>query len=175
MDMTRKAPLKDSRVSQAAGLSPAIQEWSRVRRETQRGLTRLREPVGPASGARNDLLPDLHVEYVPVDDLRAARRRVRRLDSIQSSRLDRSIAQFGICLPILIDNDRHIVHGHGVWEAAKRAGLDQVPVIEVGYLPPEKLRLLAIALNRLGETGRWDEEVLAQELEELIDLGEDII
>jgi DNA modification methylase len=100
---------------------------------------------------------------------------VRKLDAIQSARLDRSIAQFGICLPILIDNRRHIVHGHGIWEAARRAGLDQVPVIEVGHLPPEKLRLLAIALNRLGETGRWDEEVLAQELEELIELDEDII
>ena len=50
-----------------------------------------------------------------------------------------------------------------------------VPVIEVNHLPPEKLRLLAVTLNRIAETGKWDEHALAQELEELLDLGEDVL
>ena len=89
--------------------------------------------------------------------------------------MNRSIAAFGICVPILIDADGSIVHGHGVWEAARRAGLEMVPVIEISHLPPEKLRLLAVTLNRIAETGKWDEHALAQELEELLDLGEDIL
>lgn len=173
--MTKAGSSIGSRVSPPVGLNATLQERSRARRETERRLTELHEPNGRLSRRRNDLLPDLRVEYVPIERLRPAKRRVRRMDAIQSVRLDRSVAEFGICVPILIDDDSRIVHGHGVWEAARRAGLDQVPVIEVGHLPSEKLRSLAIALNRLGETGRWDEEVLAQELEELIELDEAVI
>ena len=35
--------------------------------------------------------------------------------------------------------------------------------------------MLSITLNRLGETGRWDEEALRIEFAELIDLGEDVV
>src|SRR5208337_5030237 len=43
------------------------------------------------------------------------------------------------------------------------------------HLSPAELRLLSITLNRLGETGRWDEEALRTEFAELIDLGEDVV
>ncbi len=172
--MTRPSSPKSGRVSQASGLSGLLQERSRSRRETQKRLTGLRDPV-VSSGRRNDLLPDLQVEYLPADQLRPARRRIRKVDAIQAARLDRSIAQFGICLPILIDRDRHIVHGHGMWEAARRAGLDRVPVIGISHLSAERKRALAITLNRLGETGGWDEDELALELRELIELDEDVI
>ena len=35
--------------------------------------------------------------------------------------------------------------------------------------------MLSITLNRLGETGQWDEEALRIEFAELIDLGEDVV
>lgn len=163
-----------SHFARAAGVFSTIQERSKARREDQKRLTLLREPL--ASGPqRNDLLPDLHIEHVPIEQLKPATRRVRKIDAVQAARLDRSIAQFGICTPILIGGAGHIVHGHGVWEAAKRAGLETVPTIEVRHLSPEQQRALSIALNRLSETGRWDEELLALEFEELIELNEDVI
>jgi DNA modification methylase len=42
-------------------------------------------------------------------------------------------------------------------------------------LSPTEQRLLSITLNRLGETGQWDEEALRIEFAELIDLGEDVV
>jgi len=151
-----------------------LHERSRARRETQERLTVLREP--PASHSRrNDLLPDLRIEYRPVDSLMPANRRVRKTDKVQAARIDRSIAQFGVCEPILINVEGRIVKGHGVWEAAKRAGLDRVPTIDVSYLSADEQRVLAITLNRLGETGQWDEEVLALEFAELIELDKDVI
>jgi ParB-like chromosome segregation protein Spo0J len=70
----------------------------------------------------------------------------------------RSIEKFGVCQPVLISKDRTIVHGHGVVEAARAAGLTQIPVVFVEHLSPTEQRLLLITLNRLGETGQWDEE-----------------
>ena len=124
---------------------------------------------------RNDLLPQLAVSYVPIEELRQAQRRVRSQDPAQVARIGASIEKFGVSQPILVDQDRTIVHGHSVVEAARAAGLKQIPAIVVGHLSPAELRLLSIALNRLGETGRWDEEALRIEFAELIDLGEDVV
>lgn len=45
-------------------------------------------------------------------------------------------------------------------QAAKLAGLKQVPTIQVEDLSPEKVQLLALAENKLSESGGWDESVL---------------
>ena len=62
-----------------------------------------------------------------------------------------------------------------VVEAARAAGLTQIPVIFVEHLSPTEQRLLSITLSRLGETGQRDEEALRIEFAELIDLGEDVV
>ena len=154
------------------GLTPQLKTKSRARRE------RLRTLAGIADHApkrRNDLLPSLAVSYVPIEELRQAPRRVRRAESAQVARIRVSIEKFGVCQPVLISKDRTIVHGHGVVEAARAAGLKEIPVIFVEHLSPAELRLLSITLNRTGETGRWDEEALRIEFAELIDLGEDVV
>jgi hypothetical protein len=154
------------------GLTPQLKTKSRARRERQRTL------VGIADHApkrRNDLLPSLAVSYVPIEELRQAPRRVRRAEAAQIARVRASVEKFGVCQPVLIGKDRTTVHGHGVVEAARAAGLTEIPVIFVEHLSPAELRLLSIALNRTGETGQWDEEALRLEFAELIDLGEDVV
>jgi DNA modification methylase len=159
-------------VTGADGLTPKLKTKSRARRERQRALA---EIADHAPKRRNDLLPSLSVSYVPIDELRPALRRVRRAEAEQVARVRASIEKFGVCQPILIGKDRTIVHGHGVVEAARAAGLTQIPAIFVEHLSAAELRLLSIALNRTGETGRWDEEALRIEFAELIDLGEDVV
>lgn len=112
---------------------------------------------------------------MPIDALRRAPRQVRRAHAAQVARIRVSIEKFGVCQPVLISKDRTIVHGHGVVEAARAAGLTQIPVIFVEHLSPTEQSLLSITLNRLGETGQWDEEALRIEFTELIDLGEDVV
>jgi DNA modification methylase len=124
---------------------------------------------------RNNLVPELRIDFVPTESLKSANRQTRRKEAAQARRLDRSIAKFGITAPISVDGEDRIVHGHGIWEAARRAGCSTVPVIRITHLSPVELRLLGIALNRLGETGAWDEAALRLEFEELIDLGEDVV
>lgn len=163
---------KSKKVRSADGIKDAAHEKARCRRERQ---VASRELADHAPVRRNDLLPDLTVSYLPVDALRDAERKVRRHDEAQVARIRNSILKFGICQPVLVDGEHRIVHGHGVVEAARGAGLPRVPVIVVDHLTAPERRLLPIALNRLGETGSWDIENLQFELEELIDLGEDVI
>jgi ParB-like nuclease domain len=163
---------RSARKAAVAGLTPALKSKSRARRERERALAEIAEH---APKPRNDLLPQLAVSNMPIDELRPVPRRVRRAVAAQVAKIRASIEKFGVCQPILIASDRTIVHGHGVVEAARAAGLKQIPVIFVEHLSQAELRLLSITLNRLGETGQWDEEALRIEFAELIDLGEDVV
>jgi DNA modification methylase len=166
---TRSTP---PQVHSAAGLKSALQEKSRKRRQTQKTLATCEQHASPR---RNDLLPTLRVDYLPVDALRPADRRVRKSTASQIARVELSLRQYGVCAPILVDGDGRIVHGHVVWEAARRLGLETIPVVRIGHLNHAERRALSIALNRLGETGEWDVEALKVEFEELIELDEEII
>jgi ParB-like chromosome segregation protein Spo0J len=159
-------------VEPAAGLKPVLQEKSRKRREAQKSLTSCEQH---GSGQRNDLLPTLRVEYLPIDALRPANRRVRKSTVSQNAKVELSLRQFGVCSPILIDGDGRIVHGHIVWEAARRLGLETIPSVRIDHLNETERRALSIALNRIGETGEWDVEALKVEFEELIELNEEIV
>ena len=170
--MTNPKTARRSPIIGALGITAALQRKSKSRREKQHALT---EISARTLKPRNDLLPQLSIILMPIDALTPAARRVRRSEEVQIARVRASIEKFGICAPILIGADRSIVHGHIVWEAARRIGLAEVPAIIVDHLTPDERRALSIALNRLGETGVWNEEMLACELEELIDAGEDVL
>lgn len=170
--MTTDIKIRKASVAPAAGITGLLTAKARRRRDSQRGLS---EIAGHMPVRRNDLLAQLTISYLPIDQLLPARRRVRQRDPVQVARIKSSIEKFGICQPVLVDGDNRIAHGHGIVEAARAAGLSTIPVIAIDHLTPAELRLLSIALNRLGETAQWDEEVLKLEFEELVDLGEDIV
>ena len=155
------------------GVKETVSAKTRKRRETQRKLTEIRSRA--STRRRNDLAPTLHYEMAPTDSLKPATRQVRRRDERQRARLQSSIDRFGICRPILIAADRTIIEGHGIWEAAKARGIAHVPCVVVDHLDPDDLRLLRVALNRLGETGAWDIEALRLEFKELTVLGLDLL
>lgn len=81
-----------------------------------------------------------------------------------------SITRFGFTNPILIDDDGQIIAGHGRVEAAKLLGLAAVPTIKLSYLSPAEKRAYIIADNRIAERAGWDREILAIELQALIDV-----
>lgn len=167
--MTKRArpPLGLSR--SAAALTESLKRKSGRRRKQQTSLSAIERH---APQRRNDLLPKLDISYVPLSDLQQGRR-LRRRDAAQVERISSSIAKFGVCQPVLVDAENRIVHGHSIREAAGRLGLTKIPVIAIDHLTRDEQRLLSIALNRLAETGSWDEEALQVEILELIELGED--
>src|SRR5271165_7140480 len=170
--MTSKT-LKEWAPPAPLGVKETVAAKARKRRETHRAQTEIRARA--PTRRHNDLAPSLQYEMAPTDSLKPAARQVRRRDERQRARIESSIDRFGICRPILIAADRTIIEGHGVWEAAKARGVAHIPCVVVDHLDPNDLRLLRIALNRLGETGAWSVEALRLEFQELTVLGLDLI
>ena len=111
-----------------------------------------------------------NLQSIAVDALKPNARNARTHSKKQIRQIADSIAAFGFLVPILIDEGRIIIAGHGRYEAAKLLGLKQVPVIEVKGLSEAKRRALALADNKIAENAGWDREKLAVELPELSEL-----
>ena len=85
-----------------------------------------------------------------------------------------SIKKFGFCNPVLIDDAKQIIAGHGRVEAAKLLGIDAVPTCRLSHLSEADKRAYILADNKLAEKAGWDRELLAIELQGLIDLDFEI-
>ena len=85
----------------------------------------------------------------------------------QLKQIAASIKEFGFINPILIDGTGGIIAGHGRVEAAKLAGMTDLPTVRVDHLTPAQIRAYVIADNRIAENAGWDRQLLALELQEL--------
>ena len=85
-----------------------------------------------------------------------------------------SIRRFGFTNPVLIGQDGEIIAGHGRVEAAKLLGLDSVPTMRLAHLNAAQRRAYVLADNKLALNAGWDRELLAIELQGLIDIDFDV-
>lgn len=113
----------------------------------------------------------LNVEYRKVEALLPYARNPRTHSDAQITKIAASIVEYGWTNPVLVDGDNGIIAGHGRLAAARKLGLDQVPVIELAHLTTAQKRALVIADNRLALDAGWDEAMLALELAELSESG----
>jgi DNA modification methylase len=111
------------------------------------------------------------VELRATRDLRPAERNARTHSKKQICQIADSIRRFGFINPVVIDQEGRIVAGHARTEAAKLIGVNWVPVIQVTHLSDLEVRAYILADNKLAENAGWDRELLAIELQELIDLS----
>jgi DNA modification methylase len=109
----------------------------------------------------------LAIEYIPLDSLRAAPRNARTHSKKQISQIAASIIQFGMVTPVGVDDDLQLIYGHARVQAAREAGLCEVPIVRLSHLNPGERRAYLLADNRLALEGGWDRELLAIELKEL--------
>lgn len=116
----------------------------------------------------------LTVEYRPVATLIPYARNPRTHSDTQVAKLAASLVEYGWTNPILVDGADGIIAGHGRLAAARRLGLEQVPVIELAHLTPAQKRAYVLADNRLALDAGWNEELLALELTELSAHGDDL-
>ena len=104
----------------------------------------------------------------PVSDLRPYARNARTHSHEQIEQLAASIREFGFTNPVLATADGMIVAGHGRIEAAKLAGVSEVPTLVVGAnWTPAQLRAYVLADNQLALNAGWDNDILKQELSDL--------
>ena len=85
----------------------------------------------------------------------------------------KSIKEYGWRQPIVVDKNGVIVIGHTRLLAAKKLGLNQVPVHIADNLSDAKIKALRIADNKTSEYALWNIDLLNEELKELkeIDLN----
>lgn len=116
----------------------------------------------------------MNMELTAVRALRPYPRNARTHSNKQVRQIANSIGKFGFCNPVLIDDDKQIIAGHGRVEAAKLLGIHAVPTIRLSHLSEADKRAYILADNKLAEKAGWDREILALELQGLIDLDFDV-
>jgi DNA modification methylase len=114
------------------------------------------------------------VETVPVSKLRPYTKNPRAHSKRQIWQIANSIKRFGFTNPILISDDDEIIAGHGRVKAAKLLGIENVPTVRLSHLDATQRRAYVIADNKLALNAGWDRELLAIELQVLIDLDVDV-
>jgi len=115
----------------------------------------------------------IEVDQLPVASLRPYPRNARTHSQKQIAQIAASIRTFGFNNPVLIDEDGVIIAGHGRVAAAKSLGLETVPVIRLDHMSEAQKRAYILADNKLAEKAGWDKEILAIELQNLIQIDLD--
>jgi DNA modification methylase len=116
----------------------------------------------------------MKIEYIAVRELRPYPNNARKHSKKQIQQIAKSIAKLGFCNPVLIDDAKQIIAGHGRVEAAKVLGIDAVPACQLSHLSEADKRAYILADNKLAEKAGWDRELLAIELQGLIEIDVDI-
>lgn len=116
----------------------------------------------------------LSLEHRPVTALRPYPRNARSHSRKQIRQIADSIRRFGFTNPVLVSDDNEIIAGHGRVEAAKLLGMHEVPTLKLSHLSEAERRAYVIADNKLALNAGWDQEILAIELQALIDLEFDV-
>lgn len=142
-------------------------EKDKARRASSSGL------VAAIRGIEQPISPH-KVETVAVSGLKPYQANARTHPPKQIQQIADSITRFGFCNPILIDDDSQVIAGHGRVEAAKLLGLKAVPALRLSHLSASEKRAYLIADNRLAELAGWDRDMLATELQALIDVEFDL-
>ncbi len=107
------------------------------------------------------------IEFWPLERLSAYPRNPRTHSDEQVAQIAASIVEFGWTNPVLVAGDGTVIAGHGRLEAARRLGLDAVPVVVLDHLTEAQRRAYVIADNKLALNAGWNEELLAAELHAL--------
>ena len=108
----------------------------------------------------------LDIQWKKIDEIRPYENNPRDNDDAVDA-VSKSIETFGFKIPLVIDMKGIIVCGHTRYRAADKLGLKEVPCIVADDLTEEQVKAFRLADNKVGELAKWDNGLLAVELDEL--------
>lgn len=111
----------------------------------------------------------MEVKSVSIQDVKPYPNNPRNNDSGVDA-VANSIKEFGWQQPIVVDKDNVIIVGHTRYKAAKKLGMDKVPVVVADNLSPEQVKAYRLADNKTGELTDWDMGLLDDELADIADI-----
>jgi hypothetical protein len=117
---------------------------------------------------------ELRVSLWPINQVIPFARNARKIPASAVAKVAASIKEFGWRQPIVVDREGVIICGHTRLLAARKLGLEQVPVHVAENLSPAQVRAYRLMDNRSHEEAESDMELLAPDLEELRSLDMDL-
>lgn len=117
--------------------------------------------------------PKLQFKTVKTDTLIEYARNPRKNDDVVDKMVS-CIKEFGFRIPIVAKSDGSVVDGHLRLKAAKKLGLDEVPVVIADDLTEAQIKAFRLVANQSANWAEWNEELLKLELEDLKDLDFDL-
>jgi ParB-like chromosome segregation protein Spo0J len=117
--------------------------------------------------------PTMRIELRPLDSITPYDKNPRLNDAAVEA-VARSLKEFHVRQPIVVDKDGVMVVGHTRWKAAKMLGWTEFSVHVAEDLTPEQPKAYRIADNQTASISDWNMELLPLELAELKDLGVDL-
>ncbi|AXI41776.1 DNA methyltransferase [Sulfitobacter sp. SK011] len=105
-----------------------------------------------------------NIEGIAISDLTPWANNARTHSRKQIRQIADSIETFGFTNPVLIDEKRMILAGHGRVEGAKLLGMTEVPCLRLDHMNEDAKRAYVLADNKLALNAGWDEDLLAAEL-----------
>ncbi|MDQ2092440.1 site-specific DNA-methyltransferase [Marimonas arenosa] len=108
------------------------------------------------------------IEHIAIGDLKPWARNARTHSKKQIRQIADSIETFGFTNPVLIDERRTILAGHGRVEGARLLGMTEVPCLRLDHMTEDEKRAYVLADNKLAINAGWDDDLLAAELGELM-------
>lgn len=115
----------------------------------------------------------MEIKKVKLDDIKPYDKNPRKNDDAVDA-VAASIREFGWQQPIVVDREGVIIAGHTRYKAAKKLGVDEVPVVVAENLTEEQVKAYRLADNKTGDYSQWDNVLLLKELEELEKIGEEL-
>ena len=109
----------------------------------------------------------IQVELWPIDRPIPYARNPRKISAAAVDKVAASIKEFGFRQPIVVDREGVIIVGHTRLLAARKLGLDVVPVHVAENLTPAQARAYRLLDNRSHDETTWDEALLGPELLDL--------
>jgi ParB-like chromosome segregation protein Spo0J len=118
--------------------------------------------------------PADHVERRAVASLIPYARNARHHRASQIAQIVASMREWGWTVPLLIDEEDHIIAGHGRVLAAQQLGISDVPVLVARGWTEEQKRAYRLADNQIPLNATWDKTMLRIELADLRDQAVDL-
>ena len=109
------------------------------------------------------------IEWLSVETLIPYAKNARTHSDEQVAQIAGSIKEFGFNNPVLIDKENSIIAGHGRLLAARKLGMDKVPVVQLEHMTEAQRKAYVLADNRIALNSGWDTSMLTVELQDLKD------
>jgi DNA modification methylase len=114
------------------------------------------------------------VERIAIEKLIPYARNARTHSDAQIAQIAASIKEWGWTTPVLVDEQGSIIAGHGRVLAARKLGIDTVPVMTAAGWSEAQKKAYVLADNQLATNAGWDNDLLAGELKDLAELDFDL-